>query len=136
MYTHLIPHQVPKLQLQNKQTTTLQTNIQSLKSIAQLISKPNENQQFLAITKSITSQTNPCTKSNSTTHASQSLQIILLSLKQTKARLIRSFSTFIKIHHSKHFARNTRFMLLAIISDGRVISILTEKTLFAQINKD
>ena len=42
---------------------------------------------------------NPCTDSNSTTHASQSLQITLLSSKQTKAKLTRSFSTFIEIHH-------------------------------------
>ena len=36
-----------------------------------------------------------------TPHPAQSLQVTLLSLKQTKAKLTQPFSTFIKIHHPK-----------------------------------
>ena len=50
----------------------------------------------------------PTNSNIQTTHASQSLQITLLSLKQTKAKLTRSFSTLSKsiIQTSKYLSQN------------------------------
>ena len=64
----------------------------------------------------------PPTNSNiQTTHASQSLQITLLSLKQTNAKLTRSFSTFIKIHQPnfKAFCTQTNIQTRTIFTKAR-----------------